>query len=192
MGHKSTSLFTAAVAASLAVDLACAEEPTIDLNAQATTLVKEYATALQAALKDAMGASGPVGAISFCHDQAPQIAANISQSSGWTVGRTSLRVRNASSSPDEYETKAMEEFLDRIAKGEAVTNLVKGEIIQEKGAKVFRFVKAIPTTEVCLTCHGAKIKPEIKAKLDELYPGDKATGFGLGDMRGVFTLSKRL
>ncbi len=192
MGRKSNLLLALAVAASPAAPLAFAEEPTVDLKARAVVLVGEYATSLQTALKGALATSGPVGAISFCHDQAPQIAADISRSSGWAVGRTSLRIRNASSTPDNYEAKVMEEFSARIAKGEAVADLIKAEVVEENGGKVFRFVKAIPTTEVCLTCHGANIKPEIKAKLDELYPGDKATGFNLGDMRGVFTLSKRL
>ena len=87
MGRKSNLLLALAVAASPAAPLAFAEEPTVDLKARAVALAGEYATSLQTALKGALATSGPVGAISFCHDQAPQIAADISRSSGWAVGQ---------------------------------------------------------------------------------------------------------
>jgi hypothetical protein len=190
MLRKAVFIFALAVAA--APLPARADEPLSDLKLQAADLVKEYATTLQAALKGELEKSGPVAAISFCHDQAPQIAADIARRSGWTVGRTSLKLRNAASAPDAFETLAMKEFDARMAKGEAASDLVKAMVVADGGGKTFRFVKAIPTGEVCLTCHGTGVKPEIKAKLDELYPGDKATGFKVGDMRGIFTLGKKL
>jgi len=49
-------------------------------------------------------------------------------------------------------------------------------------------MKAIPTGEGCLKCHGQNIAPEITAKLKENYPDDKATGFKLGDVRGAFSI----
>lgn len=192
MDRKSALVLSLIAAATQTIShIAFATESTIDLKDQAEALVKKYSMSLQTALKGALEISGPVGAISFCHDQAPPIAAGISRD-GWTVGRTSQKARNASSTPNDYELKVMEEFSARIAKGEAVIDMTKAEIVEEAGGSVFHLVKAIPTGEVCLTCHGANIKPEVKAKLDELYPGDKATGFNLGDMRGVFTLTKRL
>ncbi len=181
-----------AVAAITAPIPASAEEAPAQLKAEAQGLVKEYATNLQTVLKGALQSSGPQGAVSICHEQAPQIAADISRRSGWSVGRTSLKPRNPASAPDGYETKVMKEFQARIAKGEPAANLVRAEIVSQNGVKVFRFIKAIPTGQVCLTCHGTQVAPELKAKLQALYPGDKATGFKLGDMRGVFTLSKRL
>lgn len=52
-------------------------------------------------------------------------------------------------------------------------------------------MKAIGTEEVCLTCHGAAIAPAVLEKIQALYPDDKATGFGLGDIRGAFSVSAR-
>jgi hypothetical protein len=52
-----------------------------------------------------------------------------------------------------------------------------------------RYMKAIPTAaKPCLACHGAKISPEVAAKLDDIYPEDKARGYGAGDIRGAFTI----
>ena len=44
----------------------------------------------------------------------------------------------------------------------------------------------------CLKCHGETIEPETAAILDELYPEDKARGYKAGQVRGAFTLKKKL
>jgi hypothetical protein len=53
-------------------------------------------------------------------------------------------------------------------------------------------MKAIPTAEVCLVCHGENIAPNIQAKLAELYPNDKAIGFNVGELRGAFSVTETL
>jgi cytochrome c553 len=164
--------------------------PAPELKAQAAALVKDYAGQLKTALTSAIEAKGPEGALEVCNKQAPVIAAEISQKSGWSVGRTSLKPR--ASAPDAYERGVMDAFEARIAKGEKAADLVSAEVLDENGQKVFRFVKAIPTAKMCLTCHGENIAPELKQKISALYPQDQATGFREGDMRGVFTLKKIL
>jgi hypothetical protein len=162
------------------------------LKAKAAELIQDYAGKLKAALGAAMQARGPEGALEVCNKQAPAIAAEVSQGSGWSVARTSLKSRNAASAPDAYERKIMEAFNARIAKGEKAADLVSAEVVEGNGAKTFRFIKAIPTGEVCMTCHGDTVDPGLKQKILALYPDDQATGFKQGDMRGVFTLKKTL
>jgi hypothetical protein len=53
-------------------------------------------------------------------------------------------------------------------------------------------MKAIGTTSPCLTCHGSALKPDVAAKVKELYPEDEAVGFASGQLRGAFTLSRPL
>ena len=53
-------------------------------------------------------------------------------------------------------------------------------------------MKAIPTAELCLACHGTKIDPVVAAKLTELYPRDQARGYKVGDIRGAFTFIEPL
>ena len=174
-----------ACAPAYAADAALAE-----LKADAGSLTAEYAARLKTALGSAMEAEGALGALDVCHDAAPVIAGDLSKRSGWSVRRTSLRPRNALSAPDEYERKVMDSFNARIANGEKSADLASAEIVEQNGVKVFRFIKAIPTGQVCLTCHGMEIKPELKQKISQLYPDDHATGFKLDDIRGVFTLQK--
>ncbi len=86
----------------------------------------------------------------------------------------------------------MTEFVNRIAAGEPAASLKRAEIVEHNGERVFRYIQAIPTGELCLNCHGSDIKPNVRAKIQELYPADQATGFKPGELRGVFTLSKTL
>jgi len=166
--------------------------PTPELKAKAVELVQAYAGKLKGALSAAIEAGGPENALEVCNKQAPVIAAEISKASGWSVARTSLKPRNAASAPDAYEQKVMEGFLARIAKGEKAADLASAQVVEENGKQVFRFVKAIPTADVCLTCHGENVAPELQQKIKALYPQDQALGFKEGDMRGVFTLKKTL
>ena len=66
------------------------------------------------------------------------------------------------------------------------------EIAAIDGKRQFRFMKAIPTGALCLQCHGSSISPEVSARLAELYPDDKATGYATGDIRGAFVVTRNL
>ena len=49
-------------------------------------------------------------------------------------------------------------------------------------------MKAIPTQEICLQCHGENLHGEVVEQLANHYPHDQATGFAVGDIRGAFTI----
>jgi hypothetical protein len=155
-------------------------------------VIKAFAGDLKGELKKGMKEGGPEKAIEVCKTVAPQLAEAHGQMSGWQVARTSLKVRNADNAPDAWETAVLQEFENRKAAGEDPMKLVKAEVVEEQGHKVFRMMKAIPTAEVCTKCHGGEIAEPLAAKLDELYPEDKARGFKVGDLRGAFTLKKPL
>ena len=67
-------------------------------------------------------------------------------------------------------------------------------MVEIDGKKAMRYMKALPTQELCLSCHGKenKVSPEVQAKLKELYPDDKATGYDSGQIRGAITARKPL
>lgn len=153
-------------------------------------VVGDFMLLLKLELKAAMREGGPGNAIRVCKNKAPAIAAEISQKHGWRVARTSLKLRNPHNAPDTWEMKVLQEFEKRKAAGEEISNLEHAEIVTTDGEKQFRYMKAIPTEKVCLTCHGTEIEPEEAAALNELYPLDKATGFKEGDIRGGFTVTQ--
>lgn len=154
--------------------------------------IKDFGGSLKAKLVEAMKANGPISALEVCHTDAPIIAAEKSEAAGITIGRTSLKPRNANNAPDHWEVAVLNVFEERKAQGEDPAKLEFYEVLENEGQKQLRYMKAIPTAAPCLTCHGAEIKPEIQAKLQELYPDDQAVGFKEGDIRGAFTLKETL
>lgn len=152
----------------------------------------EFMQALKGELMRAMKAGGPTKAIPVCRERAPEIARRFSERTGWDVGRTSLRYRNPANAPDAWERRVLEQFEVRRRAGEPAAGLEHYEIVERDGRRLFRYMKAIPTGAPCLTCHGERIAPEVAALLDRLYPGDRARGFKVGDIRGAFTIVQPL
>jgi ribosomal protein L10 len=189
------TLIAAAIAVSGFTSLpALAAEPdTTALSAEAREVIGNFVKKLKGELSAALKNGGPTKAIEICKKAAPEIAKKASVD-GWTVRRTSLKTRNPDNAPDSWEEKALTDFSDAMKnEGADPKKLQRAEITEVNGKKVFRFMKAIPTSaKPCLGCHGAEIKGEVKEKLAELYPKDKATGFKEGDLRGAFTLTKTL
>ncbi|MEM7498648.1 MAG: DUF3365 domain-containing protein [Pseudomonadota bacterium] len=164
------------------------------MKAHGQGLIEAFGGALKTELVAAIEAGGAVNAVEVCKLRAPEIASTVSEASdGWTISRSSHRLRNPLNAPDAYTAAAIETFLSRVEAGEPAGSLAQAGIFEEGGQRVFRMVKAIPTGAVCLQCHGGEeIAPEVATVLDALYPQDRARGFGEGDMRGVFTLRKPL
>jgi hypothetical protein len=161
--------------------------------AEAKRIVMEFFTKLKGELQGAIKAGGPENAIGVCKERAPAIARELSDRTDWDVGRTSLKLRNpVLNTPDEWERQVLIKFEERKASGEGVETMTYTEVVEVHGGKLYRFMKAIPTGELCLVCHGDVINPDISAAIDEAYPDDQARGFALGDIRGAFTLSKPL
>ena len=161
--------------------------------AEAKGVIKQFAMTLKGELVGAMKSGGPVNAVEVCHTQAPDLAAKMSAEHGATLTRVSLKNRNPTMGvPNKWQNKVLQDFETRLANGEAIESLKYVDIANESGGQEFRLMKAIPTGAVCLTCHGEDIKPEVQAKLTELYPNDQATGFTAGQIRGAFVYTKPL
>ncbi|SMF43842.1 Protein of unknown function [Tistlia consotensis] len=173
-----------------AAAVAAADDDTARRVEQSRAVVADFAKTLKGELTRAMSEGGPTAAIGVCQQVAPAIAADASQRTGWTVGRTSLRVRNPANAPDAWEQETLRGFEARKAAGEKPSELETYGFVEQDGRKVFRYMKAIPTGKLCLACHGSELDPAVRAALAEAYPGDRATGFALGDIRGAFTITQ--
>lgn len=154
--------------------------------------IQAYGGALKQELTSAIKSGGAIAALDVCHLKAPKIAQQVSEKSGVKVARTSLKPRNAASAPDAWEEEVLNNFEARKAKGEDVNTLEFHAIVEEEGKREARYMKAIPTAELCLNCHGSKLQPEVAEKITALYPQDKAVGFNVGDLRGAFTVRETL
>lgn len=158
------------------------------------SLTMQLGTELKGELTRALEQGGPVAAIAVCKERAPAIAARLSAESGAKVSRTALRVRNASNAPDDLQRAVLGQFAEQLAAAPAAATPAAGgppeAVFEIKGPGGIerRYMRAIPTDAICLTCHGAALAPELAAAIQRDYPGDAATGFAQGELRGAFSV----
>lgn len=186
--HPSGRLLASTLALGLITALPAQASEAIDQQLQeyrqaAQTFGKTLKGELQAAMKQ----GGPMAAVSVCNQRAPEIAAQLSAETGFTLRRTSLKPR--ANPPADWERAVLEDFETRHADGEPPKSIEWHEVATVDGEKHLRYMKAIGTQAVCLTCHGSQIDPALKAKIERLYPEDRATGFEKGDIRGAFSIT---
>ena len=173
------------------VTLASAADYAAEIEASRAT-VGEFMQTLKQELQAGMREGGPVNAISVCNLSAPAIANTYSVRNGWDVGRTSLKVRNPDNAPDNWERAVLEEFEARKRAGEDPKQMEYHEVVQQDGVRTLRYMKAIPTAQLCLACHGEHVDSITMARLETLYPDDQALGYKAGDIRGAFSISQPL
>jgi len=177
----------------LAIDGSSDQQAGTDTQAAAAkAAVQELAGALQSELKSAIQSGGPVSAIEVCNTKAMPITQRVSDEQGLHVSRVSLKNRNPANRPNEWQTAVLEDFERQKSEGKEVGSLDWSDTVAVDGGREFRFMKAIPTGDVCLLCHGAQLAPGVSEVLAELYPADKATGFAMGDIRGAFVVTQMI
>jgi hypothetical protein len=170
------------------VDPAASEAAAIRQAGEAATAI--IATRLVTELTAALGTGGPESAVEICHTKAlpltneplpsmPQVVA---------VKRTSLRLRNPANAPDAAERAALDHVAALIANGQPAPALLVQQI-ETAGSAVpeWRLYRSIGVQAACLACHGRSEDqtPALRALLRERYPADAATGYAVGDWRGL-------
>ena len=155
----------------------------------------QFTQQLGAELRKELAAGGPVGAIGVCRNVAPEIAGKLSRQMGARVARVSLKTRNPLlGTPDAWEQQMLADFDRRAAAGDKPETLEVFEVASEPAGRYFRYLKAIPVQPLCLACHGTPetIAAEVKERIAQDYPHDRATGYSLGQIRGAVTIKQRV
>ena len=174
------------------IDPAAPEAAAIRQAGEAASAI--VATRLVTELTAALGAGGPERAVEVCHTKAlpltkeplpaqPQVVA---------VKRTSLRLRNPANAPDAAERAALDHVAALIAGGQpAPAVLVQKIETAGTAAPEWRLYRSIGVQAACLTCHGSPgvQTPALRALFRERYPQDAATGYAVGDWRGLIRVT---
>jgi hypothetical protein len=145
---------------------------------RAQVLLAPFKSQLVEALTTAV-AEGPVHAVEFCTTKAPQIATELS-TDGVAMGRTSHRLRNPKNAPEPWMEPLLAEY-------EASPDVQDPKAVRLPDGRI-GYVEPIYLKPVCLVCHGDAVPDAVGETLARLYPSDKATGFEVGDFRGMFWL----
>lgn len=147
-------------------------------KARGAAIVAELKRSLVGALQGAL-AQGAPSAITACHEMAPAIATALARD-GVTVGRTTRKPRNSANAARGWQAEALTEIERQVAAHTAgavyTRRLPDGRI---------GYAEPLIVQELCLTCHGANVAPEIKSVLAARYPEDTALGYAVGDLRGI-------
>ena len=155
------------------------------LRAQAAA--QAFSTTLRDTLQRAMVTQGPTAGIEVCHSEAPAIAGRVMAEHGVRLGRMSVPGRNRNPAQDAagWQQPVIESFQQAVAQGgDAAAQLKVWRDGLPEGVSL-RLVKGIATEPQCQLCHGPAVAPMLAEAIAARYPGDRATGFNAGDLRGV-------
>ncbi|MDA3942882.1 MAG: DUF3365 domain-containing protein [Bacteroidetes bacterium] len=151
---------------------------------QGKTIVKATFKALSAQLKSALQQEGVPFALSFCNVAALPITDSLAKLYQVDIKRVSLRNRNPDNAPTAME-KSLLQSIDKLAVAsyDGLTMVVRD---QDENPV---FVQPIVVADNCLQCHG-NVKTQIGETnyelIKSLYPNDLATGYQVGDLRGIW------
>lgn len=149
-------------------------------------VVREAFSLLSSNLLVAIAGGGPTNAIPFCSVKALPLTETISQAHSVELRRVSARQRNLKNAPSKQEQAILQEFQNALENGEKPSpKVVRGQ------NEAFFYAPIQINTPLCLACHGdpgKDLAAETSEVLRGLYPDDQATGYKLGDLRGMWVV----
>jgi len=154
---------------------------------RARTAAIDFSDKLRGTLQQAMRTGGPEAAVDVCYSAAPRLAEQVMHEHGVRLGRVALpgRNRNRLHAADGWQLSALREFQTAVENGEAAADQL---MVQRDGLPegvALRMIRGIATEPGCLPCHGAAVTQSVRETIARRYPGDDATGFKVGDLRGA-------
>jgi len=129
----------------------------------------------------AMAQGGPEYAVDFCHMKATPLIDSLSAAYNVTIQRLSDKNRNPENAiQSQTDITAWDQLIDN---GDGFIHQ------DENGARYF-YKPIMIGMPACLSCHGrdADITPATREVLSRKYPDDKAIGYALGDIRGMWKI----
>ena len=169
-------------------------EPSATTNLDISTMYAEkgleYALSTKAVLGknlvQAIEKDGTIGALAFCNVQAIPLTDSMAVVHNAQIKRVTDKPRNQANQANAEELSYIETYKNSIANQEVPEPLVK-----DMGSKV-QVYYPILTNAMCLQCHGkpnSTIEPMVLKKLTMLYPKDKAIGYDLNEVRGIWSVT---
>jgi len=125
-------------------------------------------------------------AVSFCNKQAYPITDSMATAQNATIKRVSDQPRNSINQANSREL----EIIDKFKKAVALNDTYQPVTEVKNGRSHFYY--PIMTNSLCLQCHGTTskdIQPEVLASISLLYPEDKALGYDVNEVRGIWSIS---
>lgn len=131
----------------------------------------------------ALNEGGTIGALEFCSVEAIPITRNAAETMGVELSRVSDKPRNQMNTADFEELKIIGKMKDELRSGNKINEVA---VVEDHYVTTYY---PILTQPLCMQCHGVKgkdINPETDRVIAALYPLDKATGYGINEVRGMW------
>jgi hypothetical protein len=137
-------------------------------------------------LKKAIKKGGPTTGIDVCSSQARKLTDSMSTAYNVKLKRVSLKNRNENNLANETEKSILESWQTEIDNG----NPIKPKVLRADNNEI-TFVAPIKVKHQCIVCHGTDdfVSSEVRLKLKEHYPNDKARNYKKGDLRGAWVIT---
>jgi len=138
-------------------------------------------------LTEKIQTEGVLAAIEHCNVVAIPLVDSLSQVFGARIRRVSDKARNPVDLPDSTEADVLDAYYY------AFENSIPLESsVEEINAREIHYTKPILVSNpLCLNCHGAigtEIVFENYDVITSHYPSDSATGYKIGDLRGMWSI----
>jgi len=134
-------------------------------------------------VKTNMQSHGPVKTLEFCSLNALSMTDQVALETGTRIKRLTLKERNPVNAAAGEDEKLLEKWEQMVKNGQT---LPAYELTKTANGTMAYYKPLLINNEACLKCHGdiAADSPLAKA-LKATYPEDKATGYKMGDLRGM-------
>ena len=142
-------------------------------------------TKLMGALMKAVQDSGITHALQFCNVNALELTKSAANE-GAEISRVSHKPRNPLNAANAEELTIIEQYEKLVSQNAEP----KPQVVEKTDHFIYYKPILIPAN-LCLNCHGkpgVDIAEENFITIQMLYPEDKATGFELGDLRGMWKI----
>jgi len=139
-------------------------------------------------LQKALQEGGVENAISFCNINALPLVDSLNKHYNAKIKRVTLKARNPNNLPSSAEKELLEAYAFQWA--DSIPLQTNVQVIEEN---TYLFTKAILIDNaLCLQCHGSMengLSKETADFIKSKYPSDSATGYDLGDLRGMWSIT---
>ena len=141
-------------------------------------------------LKGAIKNKGTANAVSFCNERAIMLTDSMSDQLHVNIVRVSDQPRNENNLANQNQLEYITKGKEALLQGQKIKPLV-----QEQDGQMVAYYPIV-TNQMCLQCHGLpneQIKTETLDNIAALYPEDKAKGYDVNQLRGIWvvTMDKR-
>lgn len=141
--------------------------------------------ALGGQLMQALATGGTTYALDYCNVEALNITDSLSEKAQVKISRASDQYRNPKNAANADELSYIKAAKASIDQGKQPEPEIK-----RLNKKLVAYYP-IMTNGMCLQCHGTigqEVTDNTFTKINELYPKDLATGYGLNELRGIWVV----